>query len=334
MSISISGSGAITGATTSYSFDQSVSVGGTVTYEDVTNVDSIGVITARSGVHYGTVGSGVTISAVGAGTSLGFLVNGSERARIDSSGRLLVDTTAAPNLNNASGASARYPAVCFYNTTTDPARRYTAAFIGGSDNANGALIRLGTNRGTSATAANIVNDDDEIGRIDFVGADGTQYVEAAKITCQVDGTPGVNDMPGTILFATTAEGNSSASTRMKVQSDGNVSVTNYLRAGYTHFSSTFLSGTTVWDTGYSINQSNGGGCSLLLASRNTADGTTTQAAVYRIHWYYDGNNAPATALLSGTDFITFSTTGANTLGITGNTSNWVVSLIHNSNQRF
>ena len=32
-------------------FDGSVSVGGTLTYEDVTNVDSIGIITARSGIN-------------------------------------------------------------------------------------------------------------------------------------------------------------------------------------------------------------------------------------------------------------------------------------------
>jgi len=50
MSISISGSGGITGATTSYSFDQSVSIGGTLTYEDVTNIDSVGIITAQSGI--------------------------------------------------------------------------------------------------------------------------------------------------------------------------------------------------------------------------------------------------------------------------------------------
>ena len=37
-------------------------VGGTVTYEDVTNVDSVGVVTARSGVHVGpTAGVGATI---------------------------------------------------------------------------------------------------------------------------------------------------------------------------------------------------------------------------------------------------------------------------------
>ena len=64
MSISISGSGAITGASTSYSFDQAVSIAGTVTYEDVSNVDSIGVITARNGIH--ALGSG---NLVGIGTS-------------------------------------------------------------------------------------------------------------------------------------------------------------------------------------------------------------------------------------------------------------------------
>jgi len=60
MSISISGSGAITGASTSYSFDQAVSIAGTVTYEDVTSVDSVGIITGRNGMHItsGNVGIG------------------------------------------------------------------------------------------------------------------------------------------------------------------------------------------------------------------------------------------------------------------------------------
>ena len=32
-----------------------VSVGGTLTYEDVTNIDSVGLITARSGIHIQTM---------------------------------------------------------------------------------------------------------------------------------------------------------------------------------------------------------------------------------------------------------------------------------------
>ena len=38
-----------------------VTIGGTVTYDDVTNIDSVGVITARSGIR---VGAGQSISAV------------------------------------------------------------------------------------------------------------------------------------------------------------------------------------------------------------------------------------------------------------------------------
>ncbi len=64
MSISISGDGTFTGVSTNYSFDQSVSVGGTVTYEDVTNVDSVGVITARNGIE--VTGGNVHIAGVGA----------------------------------------------------------------------------------------------------------------------------------------------------------------------------------------------------------------------------------------------------------------------------
>ena len=44
------------------SFGGNVSVGGTLTYEDVTNIDSVGLITARAGV---VVGSGITLSQDG-----------------------------------------------------------------------------------------------------------------------------------------------------------------------------------------------------------------------------------------------------------------------------
>ena len=55
--------GDVTGniAGTAGTFSGNVSVGGTLTYEDVTNVDSVGVITARSGIR---IGVGQSISAV------------------------------------------------------------------------------------------------------------------------------------------------------------------------------------------------------------------------------------------------------------------------------
>ena len=48
-------------------FSGNVSIGGTLTYEDVTNIDSVGIITARDGIHVGT-----GISAVGIITATTF----------------------------------------------------------------------------------------------------------------------------------------------------------------------------------------------------------------------------------------------------------------------
>ena len=52
----------VTGTTASFSGN--VSIGGTLTYEDVTNVDSVGIITARSGVDFSSLlREGVNITA-------------------------------------------------------------------------------------------------------------------------------------------------------------------------------------------------------------------------------------------------------------------------------
>ena len=55
--------GAITAA--SADFSGNVSIGGTLTYEDVTNIDSIGIVTARDGIHVtgGSVGINTTVPA-------------------------------------------------------------------------------------------------------------------------------------------------------------------------------------------------------------------------------------------------------------------------------
>ena len=52
------------------SFSGNLTVGGVLTYEDVTNVDSVGLITARNGV---VVGSGITLSKDGDGFFTGII---------------------------------------------------------------------------------------------------------------------------------------------------------------------------------------------------------------------------------------------------------------------
>ena len=63
--LDVNGNGDISGNLT---VTGNVSVGGTLTYEDVTNVDSVGVITAREQVH---VGTGVSIAAGGLNVTAG-----------------------------------------------------------------------------------------------------------------------------------------------------------------------------------------------------------------------------------------------------------------------
>ena len=50
--------------TNTLSVGGTVSIGGTLTYEDVTNVDAVGLVTARNGI---VVGSGITLSKDGDG---------------------------------------------------------------------------------------------------------------------------------------------------------------------------------------------------------------------------------------------------------------------------
>jgi hypothetical protein len=86
-----------------------VSIAGTLTYEDVTNVDSIGIVTARAGIVLGPtantiqLGTGTTISSPSSDT---FTVstNGSERVRVDSSGRLGIGNTSPDTKLDLDGA--------------------------------------------------------------------------------------------------------------------------------------------------------------------------------------------------------------------------------------
>ena len=82
---------------TTGSFTGNVSVGGTLTYEDVKNVDSIGIITARKDIH---VGAGV--SAVGIITANSFRGDGSQLTGISASS-LQAGADISPRHVNASG---------------------------------------------------------------------------------------------------------------------------------------------------------------------------------------------------------------------------------------
>lgn len=70
----------------------------------------------------------------------------------------------------------------------------------------------------------IVNSGDTLGALRWSGDDGVTFIDGASIIGQVDGTPGTNDMPGRLVFSTTADGASSPTERMRISSSGNVGI--------------------------------------------------------------------------------------------------------------
>jgi hypothetical protein len=133
-----------------------------------------------------------------------FANGGTERARVDSSGRLLVGTS-----SSILGGSLQ---IGSSTGTTQP----NAQLISSNDAAYFWIAR------SNAGAA--VADSNNLGGITFRGNDGTNYIRGAEISSAVDGTPGANDMPCRLLFSTTANGSSSPTERMRITSSGFIGI--------------------------------------------------------------------------------------------------------------
>jgi hypothetical protein len=84
------------------------------------------------------------------------------------------------------------------------------------------LLSKSTSNVTGSHVA--VSSGNRLGEIGFIGSDGTNFVPAALIKGEVDGTPGTNDMPGRLVFSTTADGASTPTERMQINSVGNVGI--------------------------------------------------------------------------------------------------------------
>ena len=133
---------------------------------------------------------------------------------IDASGKVLVGGTTNQTLLSADN----YVQV----QQTDAGYAYTAARY--TANLNGPVILLGKSRGASAGVNTVVVSGDSLGALSFAGTDGANFIAAASVSAAVDGTPGTNDMPGRLVFSTTADGASSPTARMTIDSIGDVGI--------------------------------------------------------------------------------------------------------------
>ena len=140
---------------------------------------------------------------------------GSERVRVDASGRLLLGTTASRSIADGT------PNLQVEGT----AGTASLGLVRNQNNAGGSNLSFAKSRSGSLAGNTIVQDDDTLGNINFAGADGTDInTVAASIVAAVDGTPGANDMPGRLVFNTTADGANSVTERMRITAAGDVGI--------------------------------------------------------------------------------------------------------------
>ena len=147
-----------------------------------------------------------------------FQVAGSERARIDTSGRLLIGTTSARSSGGSVNAHLQLE-----GTTSQGAELLITRNTADTFSPTLGLVKT---RGTSVGSNTAVQDNDVLGKIQFRGADGSDiFSVGASIFARVNGTPSDGtDMPAELVFATTADGASSPTERMFINSSGNVGI--------------------------------------------------------------------------------------------------------------
>jgi hypothetical protein len=151
-----------------------------------------------------------------ANSYIGFHVDGDEKSRIDSSGRLLVGTSSTSGSDH------------LLQVRSDSGR-CAEFFTANASAAVGPYANFSRSKG-SAGSPTVVANNDRLGTLLFNGYSGaaSAYRNAAEISAFVDGEPDTSgdttDMPGRLVFATTADGASSPTERMRINNAGAVLV--------------------------------------------------------------------------------------------------------------
>ena len=231
-------------------------VGGVLTYEDVTNVDSIGIITARAGVK---VGSGITLSSDGDIFFTGIMTgNGSGLTGVASTDNIRTNTNATFLQNvNVSGTATVSDNVDIATSIrhigdTDTKISFDTNIIHLDTNnaerlrilSNGTVIAgaqsiSGGNRSQYSILAAVSNNTSATGHGVFTiqsGSNTTSGNELAQlcfsdpqgdyawIQAFADNTTGATDKPGRLVFSTTADGEIVPTERLRITSTGSVGI--------------------------------------------------------------------------------------------------------------
>jgi hypothetical protein len=195
-----------------------------------------------------------------------WFVDATEYARIDSSGRLLIGTSSARTIFDSTASLIQVE-------TTSNANR-GISLTHNINSAAGTYLQFAKTRGSGNA---IVSANDVLGTIIFGGADGTNVIKGAQVLAEVDGTPGANDMPGRLVFSTTADGASSPTERMRITASGDVTTSgtstfSRVNAGFTARSGDSVTITRSAGTPLEINRQGSDGTLVIFYESNVSEG--------------------------------------------------------------
>jgi hypothetical protein len=139
---------------------------------------------------------------------------------ITDAGRIVTGSDTAYSVDNTYGGQIT-PRIQTHGTVTESAT--LAATLWTTSGAGSQAVLSKSRSGTIGTNT-IVQNNDDLGAIVFDGDDGSLFTVAASIVGSVDGTPGANNMPGRLVFSTTANGASVPTERMRITANGNIGI--------------------------------------------------------------------------------------------------------------
>lgn len=149
------------------------------------------------------------------------------------------------------------------------------SFVRHSNDATSPKIYLSKSRGTSASPT-IVNDGDVVGELSFYAFDGTDYATpGAKIEAKIDGTPGADDLPGSLHFYTTADGSNTLTERMTIKNDGLIGIGNTTPVSTLDINGSFGRTVTNTTSDLTLDETH----SIVTANTNTGSITVTLPSV-------------------------------------------------------
>ena len=203
-------------------FDRTVAGSGTAAHNDIgINLDVNSASLGTSSV----IGMDIDVVGAASGTStatgLAVTVGSADTnyAAVLSGGNVLVGGTSA----RAMGTGSRTPVFQVEGTTYDTSSLSMICNV--DDNVTAPLLIMGRSRSASLGSNTVMASGDRLGAMWFVGADGSDIIsQGASIEAFVDATPGGNDMPGRLLFSTTADGAVASTERMRITSAGYVGI--------------------------------------------------------------------------------------------------------------